>query len=140
VFDDPGSQLRASDDDRERVAAQLRRHATDGRLTMDELDERLAQTYGARTHGDLARLLRDLPAVPPDAGLTPAGREPTPPVRRRRGIPPAVWASYFSVNLVVFAIWLVAGVTGDSWNPWFLWVAGPWGAVLAAREIQARAR
>jgi hypothetical protein len=53
--------LRASDADRERVAALLRDHATVGRLSFDELDERLERAYAARTYGELGLLLVDLP-------------------------------------------------------------------------------
>jgi Domain of unknown function (DUF1707) len=55
--------LRAGDRDRERSAQELRRHHLDGRLDADELEERLGRAYGARTLGDLAALLGDLPAL-----------------------------------------------------------------------------
>lgn len=63
--------LRASDQDRERVAAQLHTAAADGRLTLGELDERLTALYSARTYGELVPLTRDLPA-PAAAGPAPA--------------------------------------------------------------------
>lgn len=83
--------LRASDADRERVANVLREAAGDGRLTMDELDERLDSVYAAKTYADLEPLTSDLPgsattytpAVPapaaPAAAADPArfGGEPT---------------------------------------------------------------
>ena len=53
--------LRASDAEREHAVDLLRRHATAGRITVDELDERCTAALGARTRGDLADLLRDLP-------------------------------------------------------------------------------
>src|SRR3954454_17776172 len=53
--------LRASDAERERVAEALRRHHLDGRLDTEELQERLERAYAARTTGDLAPLLADLP-------------------------------------------------------------------------------
>jgi hypothetical protein len=56
-------RLRASNDDRERVAAALHQAAAEGRLDLDELDERLSQAYAARTYADLEPLLRDLPAA-----------------------------------------------------------------------------
>ena len=46
MSDAPHPELRASDDDRERAADTLRRAAGDGRLTMDELDERLKPPTG----------------------------------------------------------------------------------------------
>src|SRR4051794_5960493 len=56
------SGLRASDAERERVAEALRRHHLDGRLDTEELQERLERAYAARTTGELAPLLADLPA------------------------------------------------------------------------------
>jgi Domain of unknown function (DUF1707) len=61
--------LRASDADRERVAEVLRQAAGDGRLTMDELDERLDAVYQAKTYAELEPVTHDLPS--PD-GYTPA--------------------------------------------------------------------
>ena len=52
---------RASDADREAVADRLRIAAGEGRIELWELDERLGQAYGARTYGELAALVDDLP-------------------------------------------------------------------------------
>ncbi|MFE6826159.1 DUF1707 domain-containing protein [Streptomyces sp. NPDC057690] len=59
--------LRASDADRERVAEVLRDALAEGRLDMTEFEERLEETYKARTYGELAPITRDLPV----AGVTP---------------------------------------------------------------------
>jgi len=71
--------LRVSHEDRDQVAEQLRVAAGDGRLTADELDERLETALTARTYGELEVLLTDLPAPgrpgAPGAVLAPA---PTP--------------------------------------------------------------
>jgi hypothetical protein len=56
------SELRASHDDRDRVVELLRVSAGDGRLTAEELDQRLELAMTARTYGELARLVADLPA------------------------------------------------------------------------------
>jgi hypothetical protein len=56
--------LRASHEDRDRVAEILRVAAGDGRLTAEELDERLEAALTARTYGELAVITRDLPAAP----------------------------------------------------------------------------
>jgi hypothetical protein len=64
------NELRASHDDRDRVVEMLRVSAGDGRLTAEELDERLEQAMTARTYGELARLVADLPAV--GSALSPA--------------------------------------------------------------------
>jgi hypothetical protein len=56
-------ELRASHEDRDRVAEQLRIAAGDGRLTLEELDERLDRALSARTESELAALVTDLPAT-----------------------------------------------------------------------------
>jgi Domain of unknown function (DUF1707) len=57
-------QLRASHQDRDRVVELLRVAAGDGRLTPEELDERLEAALTARTYAELAVLTTDLPASP----------------------------------------------------------------------------
>lgn len=57
----PPGQRRVSDADRHAVAEHLREAAGEGRLELEELDERLGRTYAARTYADLATLTRDLP-------------------------------------------------------------------------------
>jgi hypothetical protein len=64
------SQLRASHEDRDAVIEVLRVAAGDGRLTAEELDERLEVAFTARTYGELAKLTADLPAAArPAAGV-----------------------------------------------------------------------
>jgi Domain of unknown function (DUF1707) len=60
----PADAARAGDADREAVAEQLRMAAGEGRLDLEELDDRLGQAYGARTYGQLRALVADLPALP----------------------------------------------------------------------------
>lgn len=62
-------ELRASHADRDRIAEQLRVAAGDGRLTMEELDERLEKALNAKTGSELAVLVTDLPAVAAGSGL-----------------------------------------------------------------------
>jgi Domain of unknown function (DUF1707) len=63
------SELRASHEDRDRVVELLRVSAGDGRLTAEELDERLELAMTARTYGELAKLVADLPAASPVASV-----------------------------------------------------------------------
>lgn len=67
MTDEPSGppELRASDTDREHTAELLRHAAGEGRLTVDELDERLHQAFAARTRSELERLVADV--VPRDA-------------------------------------------------------------------------
>jgi DNA-binding PadR family transcriptional regulator len=53
--------LRISDGDRERATARLRDSFAEGRLTREELDERITAALNARTAGDLRRVTADLP-------------------------------------------------------------------------------
>lgn len=53
--------VRASDADRDATVERLRRALSQGRLSLDEFDERAAAAYAATTHGDLTALIRDLP-------------------------------------------------------------------------------
>jgi Domain of unknown function (DUF1707) len=53
--------LRASQAERERVVERLRVHAGEGRLDLSELEQRIEAAYGAKTRGELAELLADLP-------------------------------------------------------------------------------
>lgn len=55
--------LRASDADRDRVAQTLREAAGDGRLNLEELDERLTAVYSARTYAELEPITHDLPVT-----------------------------------------------------------------------------
>jgi Domain of unknown function (DUF1707) len=68
-------RIRVSDADRDRVAARLRDHFAEGRLTQDELDERLSAALNAKTFGDLRGLMTDLPGpaplMPPAEQLPP---------------------------------------------------------------------
>lgn len=67
--------LRASHEDRDRVAEQLRIAAGDGRLTLEELDERLEKALSARTEGELAALVTDLPATTTGGQAVPAAKD-----------------------------------------------------------------
>lgn len=84
-------QMRTSDGDRDKVAEVLREAAAEGRITLDELDERLERTYRAQTYADLTPITADLPTagaaqsthVPSPVGGAVAGAgqvEPAPPL------------------------------------------------------------
>jgi hypothetical protein len=73
-------RIRTSDAARERVTARLRDHFAEGRLSREELDERVTATLTAKTVGDLRRVMADLPG--PGLSLQPAD---PPPWAARRG-------------------------------------------------------
>src|SRR5207302_8368125 len=62
---------RASDEEREGAAQQLRDHFAAGRLTQEELDERVQAAYKARTDRELSDVLADMPRLP----MTPEQRK-----------------------------------------------------------------
>jgi hypothetical protein len=101
--------LLASDAERDRVADALRTHAAAGRLDPDELEERLALAFAARTRADLAPLIADLPAAAP------------PPPRRRRELPRV--APVIPVAILLVAIWALTGAD-------YFWPMWPIGAML----------
>jgi len=70
VADDPLPALRASDADRERTAELLRRAAGEGRLDVEELEERLGTVYATRTQAELEALVADV-VVPEDRERAP---------------------------------------------------------------------
>jgi hypothetical protein len=110
------SGLRVSDADRDRVADHLRSAAGEGRLSSDELEERLEAAFVARTDAELAPLTADLPA--------PARRAPA-----RRGLARRVSARpdlgpYVGVSLMLVAIW---GLTGMGYF-WPIWPILGWGS------------
>ncbi|MFB7507297.1 DUF1707 SHOCT-like domain-containing protein [Streptomyces broussonetiae] len=72
VESDMPSGQRASHADRDRVVEVLAAAAGDGRLTAQELDERVAAALSARTHGQLAVLTADLPDEPGAAPVSVA--------------------------------------------------------------------
>ncbi|MFF4451085.1 DUF1707 domain-containing protein [Streptomyces goshikiensis] len=75
--------LRASDADRERVVERLRDAVAEGRLDMEEFQERLEAAYASRTYAELEPLTRDLPAV----GGVPAGAAAAVPGQERAAWP-----------------------------------------------------
>jgi hypothetical protein len=70
-----GNEMRVGDAEREAAAAELREHYASGRLTLDELNERIDKAFAAKSRGDLNALMTDLPSRRPGeaAGLPEAG-------------------------------------------------------------------
>lgn len=73
--------MRVSNADRERVAKVLHDSMADGRLTVNELEERLDVVYAAKTFGELEPVTRDLPvgqqqppAVMQQSAIMPSNR------------------------------------------------------------------
>ncbi|HEY3907138.1 MAG TPA: DUF1707 domain-containing protein [Streptosporangiaceae bacterium] len=82
-------RIRTSDADREQVAARLRDHYAEGRLTQEEFDERLTTALSAKTFGELRQVMTDLPgpklaAFQPKQPSANASSRYRPPVMFRR--------------------------------------------------------
>jgi hypothetical protein len=92
---------RASDTERDSVISDLRAHAGEGRLSVEELDQRIAAALAATTRADLARLVEDLPRRPRDRTA-----------ERREHV-----RSYVAVMLLLVAIWALTGA-GYFWPIW----------------------
>jgi hypothetical protein len=108
------AELRVSDEEREDAVAALRHHFTRGRLTAEELADRTAHAYRARSRGELAALGRDLPRGPGRRRRWLALVERT----NRRALR---WhgAAYASVQSSALVIWSVTG-EGAFWPAWAL--------------------
>ncbi|MFI0484103.1 DUF1707 domain-containing protein [Actinomadura sp. 9N215] len=140
----PNPDLRASDADRDRTAASLREHCAEGRITMDELQERLDAVYAAKTLGQLQEVTSDLPeedlhqlpvpAAQPKSTASPAVRSSSAGLELQRLR--AMWGAWGLVSGINLTIWLILTVQGSgSVYPWWIWVAGPWGALLLLRTV-----
>ena len=126
--------LRASDADRERVARSLSDHGAAGRLTTEELEERLARALEARTLGDLEDLMADLP-VERGSHRVEARREAA-----RRGFREHL-RTYLMVMVLLVTIWALTGM-GYFWPVWPMvgWGIGLWShaACVPSRRRAAR--
>jgi hypothetical protein len=142
------STLRASDDDRERVAERLRRAATEGRLVAEEFEQRLATALRARTYGELDSVVADLPGDRPSRrnGRVAAERSrrrlPSPSPLMLAGLViavPVIVAAVIAAMVVLMTVmvmwavlaivtWRVLGSHG---------IPGPW-AYARRRQLSAR--
>jgi hypothetical protein len=121
--------MRISDADRDQVTARLREHYADGRLTAEELDERISATLNAKTVGDLRPIMGDLPEPAPfgpQPGPVPPPIQP-PVYAYRRGprllpvallllflgliLPGAGWAFFAFLKFALLA-WLILCIVG----------------------------
>ena len=114
--------LRASDADRDAIVEVLRRHASVGRLDLEELGERITRALSAKTYGDLDQLTADLPN---DLPMPPP---PRPTFWRSRLALTAIELLAFNVFFLV--VWAVTSHGGAFWPGWILLVS----AVLFVRR------
>jgi len=101
-------QMRVGDAERNQVAEALSQHFSDGRLDSTEMKERLDRAMGAKTRGDLAGLVSDLP---------PLGPVPAPAPRRHRL---GLWLTAFAVLAFLSVPWQYAHWMWFPRVPWLL--------------------
>jgi hypothetical protein len=110
------NDIRVSDQQRERAAQQLREHFAAGRLTEEELSERVDAAYEARTEGQLRALLADLPKLPATVAEQKAEL-----AERRRHLQRRLLQETgggIAVFFVCAVIWVTAGASGQFWPIW----------------------
>jgi hypothetical protein len=113
-------ELRASDEQRERAAQDIREHFAAGRLTDEELSERVQAAYSARTEGDLRALLADLPKLPASRAQQKAEL-----VQRRRALQRRLLQETgggLSLFVICTVIWLASGGHHGHGQFWPIWV------------------
>jgi hypothetical protein len=98
--------MRIGDAERDAAAADLGEHYTAGRLTLDELQERLAAVFEAKTFGQLAGIMSDLPGPGRLPGLATLSKTPAMP-----GIPGMPWMPLPAPGYGWDAHWTAAGWT-----------------------------
>ncbi|HUO71686.1 MAG TPA: DUF1707 domain-containing protein [Solirubrobacteraceae bacterium] len=114
-------KLRVSDEERERAATDIREHFAAGRLSDDELAERLQSVYSAKTSDELQAVRSDLPQLP----ATPAEQRAELAARRahlqRRMLQQAGGGA--GTFILCTAVWVATGASGQFWPIWVALVA-----------------
>ena len=137
--------LLVGDHERDRAATELQRHYREGRLTVDELAQRLETALRARSGPQLRSALNDLPktwrGVDPD-GLREAMRSPVRAVRNAAILAGTafVWLIGSVGMLVAFVAWVAANGPGLGALLVFpvLWFALSWLLWTGSRRTRAR--
>ncbi|HVX46083.1 MAG TPA: DUF1707 domain-containing protein [Mycobacteriales bacterium] len=115
-----------SDADREAAAQRIGRGYAEGRITVQEFDERLAALWRAATHAELRILLADMPDGPAPAITAPKSAPTDRPMLR------LLTGGWLAINVVNFVVWALICIIGFRWeSPWWLWSLVPAGLVLA---------
>src|SRR5271165_1799680 len=109
------ARLRVADADREQVIEELREHAGAGRLTSDELEERIGAAYSASTRAHLDALRADLPVSSTSVKIALSKRKAQ---LRRRLLQEA--GGSLGVSLLCVGIWLASGASGGFWPAWVI--------------------
>lgn len=117
---------RVSDTERQAVVEQLRLNTADGRLEITEFEERVTFALAARTGGQLAAVLHDLPHIDPPGQAQ---------ARRQRAVR-AILTPYVVINTFLILVWAVSGF-GYFWPVWPILTWGL-GVVIALAALAGR--
>jgi hypothetical protein len=109
------SKLRVADVEREQLIEELHEHSVAGRLTSEELEERIGGAYNASTRADLDALRADLPVSSTSVKLALTKRKGQ---LRRRLLQEA--GGSIGVSLLSVGIWLASGPSGSFWPGWVI--------------------
>jgi hypothetical protein len=112
--------LRASDEQRERAARDIREHFAAGRLSEDELDERVQAVYSAKTQQELNRVMADLPKLPASAAEQKAELAQRRSQLQRRLLQEA--GGGMGLFALCTVIWLASGGQHGHGQFWPVWV------------------
>ena len=121
------------DRERERAATALKEHYLRGRLSVEDLTDRLEVALAARRDADVRRALDDLPATWRPAALARRAK--------RLALLAAVWFLWWTASLVLLVGFVVAvALQGLTWTNALLFPALWLACTLLARRAARRAR
>ncbi|WP_067968322.1 DUF1707 domain-containing protein [Mycolicibacter icosiumassiliensis] len=130
------SAVRVGDPERACAADQLGQAFTQGYLSMQEYETRLARAFEAQTAGPLNDLVADLPVA------QIIRRDPRRRAQRsaaaRRGVQIHL-AAYLGVSVLMIGIWLVTAVFAGAWYFWPVWPILGWGIGIVSHAIPVAA-
>ena len=110
--------LRASDEDRERVATVLRDGYSHGRLDLQELQQRLDAAYAAKTMTDLVQLTADLPDAPRSQAPAAAAPGSLPAWRTTAARMAESVLTYLVIMAFLVVLWATTGADPSFWPKW----------------------
>jgi len=111
-------QLRVSDEERDRVVQEIREHFAAGRLSEEELDERVQAAYQARTQDELQAVRSDLPALPVTRAQQRAELAERRSHLQRRVLQEA--GGGLGLFALCTVIWAASGASASFWPIWVL--------------------
>lgn len=129
-------EQRASDVDRDLVAADLREAFSEGRLDHDEYERRLDAAWQARTYGELDQLNADLPQpLERMRGQAESEQQRAVEEQKKRELHEYLgeWQAWLCGAVIMIGIWAVTSVSsGEVRNFWPAFPLGIWGVILLA--------